>query len=287
MPRRVTVDQNGLVVLVESLPERMVPTPSKGRASGGTGAKKRTTTKAERVPFAGYRLVREVGKWAHPEIPCPVCKVHVQERRLAKHLRRVHPGYIAGRTSDAEVGKPVATNTVNTPRAKDPAPTRQPDKKPMAVCPRCNASVREDRLTRHLSKVHRSGRSIAEREATGKTDKAERLKREIREIDRSLKKLAPGFHRVKIEELQRQRNALLKELRRPQSAPKSASARSSKKTAGSSIAKHERQEEVRRQYRGEEGRYGGKYLGHMRRELDGRFGSLPLYDDYGEDSGPD
>lgn len=33
--------------------------------------------------------------------------------------------------------------------------------------------------------------------------------------------------------------------------------------------------------------YGGKYLGHLRREFDGKFGSLPLYDDYGDESDAD
>lgn len=32
---------------------------------------------------------------------------------------------------------------------------------------------------------------------------------------------------------------------------------------------------------------GGKYLGHMRREWDGKFGSLPLYDDYEDESNAD
>ena len=32
---------------------------------------------------------------------------------------------------------------------------------------------------------------------------------------------------------------------------------------------------------------GGKYLGHMRREWDGKFGSLPLYDDYSDESDAD
>lgn len=35
----------------------------------------------------------------------------------------------------------------------------------------------------------------------------------------------------------------------------------------------------------EETAFGDKYLGQFRREADGRFGSLPLYDDYSEDSG--
>ncbi len=32
--------------------------------------------------------------------------------------------------------------------------------------------------------------------------------------------------------------------------------------------------------------FGDKYLGQVRRESDGSFGSLPLYDDYGEESSP-
>ena len=33
--------------------------------------------------------------------------------------------------------------------------------------------------------------------------------------------------------------------------------------------------------------YGDKYLGQTRRDYNGTFGSLPLYDDYGDESGPD
>mgnify|MGYP001583569782 CR=1 FL=1 len=37
----------------------------------------------------------------------------------------------------------------------------------------------------------------------------------------------------------------------------------------------------------DETRYAGKYLGHMRREWDGKFGSLPLYDDHDDESNPE
>lgn len=37
----------------------------------------------------------------------------------------------------------------------------------------------------------------------------------------------------------------------------------------------------------DEPRYGDKYLGQVRHESDGKFGSIPLYDDYSEESGPD
>jgi hypothetical protein len=37
----------------------------------------------------------------------------------------------------------------------------------------------------------------------------------------------------------------------------------------------------------DESSYGDKYLGHMQREWDGKFGSLPLYDDYGDEADAD
>lgn len=37
----------------------------------------------------------------------------------------------------------------------------------------------------------------------------------------------------------------------------------------------------------DEPRDGGKYIGHMRREFDGKFGSMPLYDDYGDEANAD
>ncbi len=112
------------------------------------------------------------------------------------------------------------------------------------------------------------------------------MKAEIKDINQELKKLAPGFHRLKIEELQRRRNALLKKLGGYQETANKASTQIRRNSTGNSGIAPELREEVLRQSRGEEGSYGGKYLGHMRRESDGSFGSLPLYDDYGEESGP-
>ena len=37
----------------------------------------------------------------------------------------------------------------------------------------------------------------------------------------------------------------------------------------------------------EETRYGDKGIGQVHREYDGKYGSLPLYDDYSDESGPD
>ena len=37
----------------------------------------------------------------------------------------------------------------------------------------------------------------------------------------------------------------------------------------------------------DESSYGDKYLGYMQREWDGKFGSLPLYDDYGDEADAD
>ena len=44
-------------------------------------------------------------------------------------------------------------------------------------------------------------------------------------------------------------------------------------------------EELRQSF--DETRYGDKYLGQMRREFEGKFGSLPLYDDYGDEANAD
>jgi len=330
VPRRIVVDENGIVVSVQSIPERTNSAPSNASKNGKTKVKKgKTTPRVAWTPSKKHKVGKGIGDWARPKISCPVCNAYIQERRLAKHLRKAHPNYIAGRPSPA-VSERGASETITPPKVKNPAPARKPDDKSLVRCLVCNSSVREDRLARHLSKVHRSGFGVASPAAAGgklgsadnkagasnrtfgkatsnqtgravrgtvnslkeiskqdKNDRVEKLKEEIRNIDRSLRKLAPGFHRVKIEELQRKRSLLLKELRRPQEKRKSVSTRTRRKTAGPSRAKSEQHEEVLRQSRGEEGSYGGKYLGQMRRERDGRFGSLPLYDDYGEESGPD
>lgn len=52
-----------------------------------------------------------------------------------------------------------------------------------------------------------------------------------------------------------------------------------------SVQDRERVKDVNRRL-SEELDFGDKYLGQVRRESDGSFGSLPLYDDYGEESSP-
>lgn len=175
-------------------------------------------------------------------------------------------------------------------------PESQPHPRKLVLCSVCNVQVRKDRWDKHIAKVHSAVPRVGPRatkrpkkistKTVGRGKTTESIKEEMRGIDRSLKKLAPGFHRLKIEELQRRRNMLLKMLRGPQQASQRTPTRTRRKGVGNPGIYSENQAEALRQSRSEESNFGGKYLGHMRRESDGSFGSLPLYDDYGEESGP-
>ncbi len=69
----------------------------------------------------------------------------------------------------------------------------------LIACTLCNTSVHKGRMAKHLREVHLQ-------------ETIQKRRQEIRDIDRDLKKLAPGFHRIKIEELTRGRNILLNDL---------------------------------------------------------------------------
>jgi len=142
MPKKITVDQSGTVILVEDVPERDSPLP---QPKQGTGKKTQSKTNA------------------------------------GKKAKQRHP-----------------LNT-DTPYAP---PARRESTKPLAelmACTLCNTNVPKRRMAKHLREAHLQ-------------ETIERRQEEIKNIDRDRKKLAPGFHRLKIEELERQRSILLEDL---------------------------------------------------------------------------
>jgi len=158
---------------------------------------------------------------------------------------------------------------------------------PKVACPVCRTMVGKPSLDRHVQNVHPAwgGLSLSFLESCSRlfpikeeswvvcSDCGSEVK------ERNLEKHVRKVHSA--------RNK-----RKPMNFSKPSQARDKGKSSGQhgrSTFDTKASEQPGRQYlreQFEETRYGDKYLGQVRRELNGRFGSLPLYDDYGEESGP-
>lgn len=222
MGRRVTVDQNGVVVLVEAVPAR--------ETGAKTSAKAKKTKKGvgstSRRSWTGQITISQGKPSYQSKSRCPECSATVQTARLAEHRRKVHgPGGETPKNGDSRAG------------------VRQlsPSGKPMVRCPACTSMVREDKLGSHRKKVH------------GLTSKSS------------------GTPSQK------------KSTARKSSPPRSTHGRSVGHSGGSTRSDLAR-ETLREMM--EETRFGDKGLGQTVRD-NGRFGSVPLYDDYAEESNPD
>jgi hypothetical protein len=203
-----------------------------------------------------------------PMILCSTCNVRVRKDRWDKHVRKVH-------SSDQTnvVQKPTDQQSNNRPEQPTMKYLGQPG---IAVKKKSKANLEADKRSK-----------IAAKERAGRNKAAEQVRKELGNLSVALKKLTPGFHRAWIEALQRQQRMLRAKLRRLEGAASSGTTKRprSKRASGSGRGSAGYEEALSQSL--DETREGGKYLGQMRREGNGRFGSLPLYDDYGEESGPD
>ena len=160
-----------------------------------------------------------------------------------------------------------------------------------SLCPVCGITVASDRLGRHRRKVH-SGRGGAGSGAS-RTHEPRKLlpkglspqqtpggRRMVRcsACDVNLKDSNWEKHLAKVHPAKAGYSG--------GKARPSSGGTSRKKGRGVSVANPNQGERTTRALF-EETSFGDKYLGQARREPEGRFGSLPLYDDYGEESGPD
>ncbi len=294
MPRRITVDENGFIVLVEALPERDFPLQQPKQGTSRKVKTKATTSKGpnaqpqKRKSNAPSRPASPAGNTKPPAnlVACLVCNALVRKERMDGHLRKAHPNVKLGssRPQPQQLKPKIALSSTNAP---------------MVLCSVCDKHVRKDGWTKHVEKVHSPKRWVVsepqkptknlQKKVAKRKKVAEKATEEIKRIDRDLKELIPGFHRVRMEELKRRRALFVEELRETRTSPQTApTRRRASGRAGRSFADLEpHQQEAVRQSRGDEGNYGDKYLGQGRRDYDGSFGSIPLYDDYGEESFPD
>ncbi len=327
MPRRVTIDSNGCVILVESVPEREPPPkPKRGKISVDVTKKFEWTEDKARKPSRKLLGARSRSGSLDSWVSCSLCGSVVKERKLKKHLRKKHPA-------------PDARERTNGPQpAIEPSNKEQVGTERSALNKRAEYARRLLRELREEAKIgygdkvlspssgdsaskgikHPKGKSRhaegtnsrktgpgltksgapkretkkqasnAVRGIAAKQKQAEALRAEIRTIGKELKKLAPGFHRMKIARLQIRQDLLrdkLEKLQRTLTENASVQGRFPGRAGRLGARTEQHKEDMLRERA--ENEYGGKYLGHMRRDYDGSFGSISLYDDYGEESFPD
>lgn len=149
----------------------------------------------------------------------------------------------------------------------------------LVACPLCNAAVKPTRLDRHFRKVHQQ--YITPSPSSHTTDKAS---------DSGL--ILCPVCKMALDPSRLAQHVL--EVHRQQIQPKPSSIKN--KPGGQSTgqrrplsqpASNDSQEQDTFDQSFHEARFGDKYVGLSRREGSGRFGSLPLYDDYGDEADAD
>lgn len=202
-----------------------------------------------------------------------------------------------------------------------PAPITPPG---MAKCPLCDALIEQERLERHLKKMHQraSPKQVLARRGghiycphCHKLVDSRYLQRHIEDAHRRSKRRAKSTQRVpksipastnqaltvcpichvSVSEKRLQKH--LKKVHSVSTVPapakvtakpviKPAKQRAQQQKPGQSVSK-ERPQPPQLEQASHEKRFGDKYVGLSRREGSGRFGSLPLYDDYGDEADAD
>lgn len=179
---------------------------------------------------------------------CPVCGQQI--RRLVKHLRKAHPKYkVPTSNQQTDVNSPT---TVHSKQSDD---TRGATVSLSGLSP----SV-------EITKSGKRNTVITQCPHCKCSVRSDRLQGHILQkcsVGRKLKSQANKSPRIK------------------QRAKVEASPSIDPETQKTSLE----EEALRQSF--DEPIYGGKYLGHMRREWDGKFGSLPLYDDYEDEADAD
>ena len=145
--------------------------------------------------------------------------------------------------------KTSAKSVASAPKKKRGSKGSLSNIKPLVPCAVCNSPVRKDRLQEHMEVAHPSRKDAVSEVFKGKV-------------------ASNGSGRVEERSLTDQRQMASDRLTSPQ--------REQIKCKNISVESYKRVESMD----------GGKYLGFCQRDS-GRFGSLPLYDDYSEDSGVD
>ena len=267
LPARITIDEHGYVVSVESLPalkSRLEPSGKTPRSKAGrvSSAKKPKGRKATTAPKPLKRSPHGTRLQAGSEwILCPVCGVRLLEKNLRKHQRKTHAIYAASPS-------PVTRATASTPA---PRKNKNPE-----VLPSNSQKDWKRKVALLKDKARRLDREIETIKSTGSSEGTARIKALRAERAEALKWSEFCAKRARESTpTKKAKGKKTKKLLSPSTGGKRD--RTGKRLGVSGQALHQSFEDSS---------YAGRGLGHMRREQ-GRFGSLPLYDDYGEESGAD
>ncbi len=268
MPARITIDENGYVVSVQSLPALK----SRSEPSG-----KKSASKTTAVPSAKNLNKKKAIKASKPVkrspqitrlqpssewILCPVCGVRLLVKNLRKHQRKTHAMYAAP-------SSPVTKATASTPASRK--------NKKSEVLPLNSGKDWKRKMRLLQDKVRRLDQEIKALKSAGNSEGMARIRALKAEKEEALKwsEFCAKRARESAPTKKKSKGKKTKKLLSPSTGGKRD--RTGKGLGVSGQALHQSFEDSS---------YAGRGLGHMSREQ-GRFGSLPLYDDYGEESGAD
>lgn len=230
-----------------------------------------------------------------PYKSCPICGKTVREDRLTEHRKNAHveektdlPSFIKAKqetvNSGGQTRKPLSQVNRPVPQVKKPLLTTSPGQL-LIPCKYCDAPVAPKNMERHLRKVHPV--ESAAPQPVSSPNLAPKKPRAIRlpgtdaryvycsECKRPVHRDKLQAHLRKVHDIwvkRDERNHFRRVTRRTKSQSPRASA--------SERLSLQQLEQI-----ANEPFDGGKHLGHIERE-NGRFGTLPLYDDYSEESTP-
>jgi hypothetical protein len=206
-------------------------------------------------------------------VSCPICGMRMPKRELYAHKKQYHTA--KKNKKPIQLPQEPHKNYVKVFPIQQEKPGRRnegQDHRKYTRCPICDVRLLEKNLKKHLRKKHsKSKSSSGELKQSGRSfNKCPICNAQV--LEKNLNKHMRKVHPNEVENV-----ASSDEL-------KLILGRSGK-TKRKSVKTVElpRDEQDRPDH---EGRFAGKYLGYMSREH-GRFGSIPLYDDYSEESGPD
>lgn len=245
MATRVTVDENGFIVAVEPASGESLGPAVKRRTYKRTGRAKASTTGSLKLSRENAKR-RAVFPTRKPLVQCKFCSSKVQEDNLSKHITEVHPDK-----------KPSATTT------RKPQPALRSRRKTVLTKPQPRKLPPKDLLPTQLQ----SKKSLVQCSICQQNIRADKW-------DKHLKKVHAGCTTKVSNSPSTMRNV---------SGEPKARKSSSRKGGGASFDPDIRRKALRELH--EETIYGDKYVGQFHRDADGRFGSIPLYDDYSEESG--
>jgi endogenous inhibitor of DNA gyrase (YacG/DUF329 family) len=209
-------------------------------------------------------------------IRCRHCGTEVIEKEYEEHLevchvanpRRIDPAETRERQRQREKDRLKYKKKSPVTRRIEAIWKKNPPRRSIVNCPHCGVEVREKNLARHLKTVHPRNERSQSRTMTNCPECGVQVR------EKNLARHLGKVHQKQKPQKNRRRDF-------EQKAPRDGTSHE----RGRSIStKDAAKLEALRQSL-DERRDGGKYLGYMSRES-GKFGSLPLYDDYGDESEP-